>query len=64
VEWVDKPLDAVGDAEGSSRVLNFVESDGLSRVRVRHVSLISFAPESGPPEWQKEVVRLNEAEGF
>ena len=61
---MDKPLDAVGDAEGSSRVLNFVESDGLSRVRVRHVSLISFAPESGPPKWQKAMARLKEAERF
>ena len=36
-----KPLEEV-DAEGSSRALNFVESDGLSRVRVRHVSFMPF----------------------
>jgi len=36
-ERVDKPLEEVGDAEVSSQVLNFVESDGLSRVRVCHV---------------------------
>lgn len=40
---MDKPLEEVGDAEeGGSRVLNFVRSDGLSRVRVCHVSFMSF----------------------
>ena len=42
--WVDKPLEEVGDAEASSQVLNFVESDGLSRVRVRHVGFTLFIP--------------------
>ena len=42
-EWVDEPLEEVGDVEGNSRVLlNFVESDGLSRVRVCHVAFTPF----------------------
>ena len=40
--WADKPLEEVDDAEASSQVLNFVESDGLSRVRVRHVDFTPF----------------------
>ena len=42
MEWVDKPLEEVDDVEGSSQTLNFVESDGLSRVRVCHVCFTSF----------------------
>ena len=39
---MDEPLEEVGDVEGSCRVLNFVESDGLSRVRVCHVGFTPF----------------------
>jgi len=46
-ERVDKPLEEVDDAVVSSQVLNFVESDGLSRVRVCHVGFTPFIPK--PP---------------
>ena len=42
---MDEPLEEVGDVEGNSRVLlNFVESDGLSRVRVCHVGFTPLTP--------------------
>ena len=44
MEWVDKPLEEVDDVEGSSQTLNFVESDGLLRVRICHVCFTSFVP--------------------
>ena len=57
---MDKPLEEVDDAEASGQVLNFVESDGLSRVRVRHVGFTRFIP-SCPNEL--EVGRRSQVEG-
>jgi len=52
--WADRPLEEVDDAEASSQVLNFVESDGLSRVRVRHVDFTPFIDSSrtAPTSWR------------
>ena len=49
---MDEPLEEVGDVEGNSRVLlNFVESDGLSRVRVCHVGFTPFTRNWRPNEF-------------
>jgi len=59
-EWVDEPLEEVGDVEGNSRVLlNFVESDGLSRVRVCHVGFTPFILDQRPTEfWLGDMASL------
>ena len=57
---MDEPLEEVGDAGGSCRALNFVESDGLSRVRVCHVSFTPASSKRGPTGRRGQIERGEE----